>query len=75
MPGLLLLLWQVATTQRWTRLIPTPGETANYMVDFAVGGIYDDAFSATPHIHLLASMGRVYGGFLLAALWRCRSPC
>jgi NitT/TauT family transport system permease protein len=66
-PGLLLLLWQVATTQRWTRLIPTPSETANYMVDFAVGGIYDDAFSATLHIHLLASMGRVYGGFLLAA--------
>ena len=66
-PGLLLLLWQVATTARWTRLIPTPAETANYMVDFAVGGIYDDAFSATLHIHLLASMSRVYGGFLLAA--------
>lgn len=66
-PGLLLLLWQVATTRRWTRLIPTPSETAEYMVDFAVGGIYDDAFSATLHIHLLASMGRVYGGFLLAA--------
>lgn len=66
-PGLLLLLWQVATTQRWTRLIPTPTETANYMVDFAFGGIYDDAFSATLHIHLFASMGRVYGGFLLAA--------
>ena len=37
------------------------------MVDFAVGGIYDDAFSATLHIHLLASMSRVYGGFALAA--------
>jgi NitT/TauT family transport system permease protein len=67
-PLLLLLLWQVATTQRWTRLIPTPYETAEYMVDFAVGGIYDDAFSATLHIHLLASMSRVYGGFALAAL-------
>jgi NitT/TauT family transport system permease protein len=66
-PGLLLLLWHVATTQRWTRLIPTPAETAEYMVDFAAGGIYDDAFSATLHIHLLASMSRVYGGFLLAA--------
>ncbi|MCZ8374766.1 MAG: ABC transporter permease [Beijerinckiaceae bacterium] len=66
-PGLLLLLWYVATTQRWTRLIPTPAETAEYMVDFAFGGIYDDAFSATLHIHLLASMSRVYGGFLLAA--------
>jgi NitT/TauT family transport system permease protein len=67
-PGLLLLLWYVATTQRWTRLIPTPMETAEYMVDFAVGGIYDDAFSATLHIHLIASMSRVYGGFLLAAM-------
>ena len=67
-PLLLLILWQVATTQRWTRLIPTPYETAEYMVDFAVGGIYDDAFSATLHIHLLASMSRVYGGFALAAL-------
>lgn len=67
-PGLLLLLWQVATTQRWTRLIPTPMETAEYMVDFAIGGVYDDAFSATLHIHLLASMARVYGGFGLAAL-------
>jgi NitT/TauT family transport system permease protein len=67
-PLLLLVLWQVATTQRWTRLIPTPYETAEYMVDFAVGGIYDDAFSATLHIHLLASMSRVYGGFALAAV-------
>jgi NitT/TauT family transport system permease protein len=38
------------------------------MVDFAWGGIWDDAFSATLHIHLLASMSRVYGGFALAAL-------
>jgi NitT/TauT family transport system permease protein len=67
-PLLLLLLWQVATTQHWTRLIPTPYQTAEYMVDFAAGGIYDDAFSATLHIHLLASMSRVYGGFALAAL-------
>lgn len=67
-PGLLLVFWHVATTNLWTRLIPTPAQTAEYMVDFAVGGIYDDAFSATLHIHLFASMGRVYGGFALAAL-------
>ena len=67
-PGLLLLFWHVATVKRWTRLIPTPVETAEYMVDFVWGGIYDDAFSATMHIHLFASMGRVYGGFALAAL-------
>jgi NitT/TauT family transport system permease protein len=67
-PLLLLAFWQLATANRWTRLVPTPYETAEYMWDFAFGGIYDDAFSATLHIHLLASMGRVYGGFLLAAL-------
>jgi NitT/TauT family transport system permease protein len=67
-PGLLLVFWHIATTQRWTRLIPTPYETAEYMVDFVAGGIYDDAFSATAHVHLLASMGRVYGGFGLAML-------
>jgi NitT/TauT family transport system permease protein len=68
-PALLLAVWQVATTQRWTLLIPTPYEIAQYMVDFAVGGIYDDAYSATLVTHLLASMSRVYGGFALAALF------
>ena len=58
-PLLLLAFWQVATTRQWTRLIPTPGEVAEYMVDFAVGGIYDDAYSATLTTHLLASMSRV----------------
>lgn len=67
-PLLLLAFWHVATVNRWTRLIPTPYETAEYMVDFVWGGIYDDAFSATMHIHLFASMSRVYGGFALAAL-------
>jgi NitT/TauT family transport system permease protein len=66
-PLMLLAFWQVATTQRWTLLIPTPGQVAVYMVDFARGGIYDDAYSATLVTHLLASMSRVYGGFALAA--------
>jgi NitT/TauT family transport system permease protein len=66
-PLLLLAFWQVATTQQWTRLIPTPAQVAEYMVDFAWGGIYDDAYSATLATHLLASMSRVYGGFGLAA--------
>lgn len=68
-PALLLVFWQVATRLRWTRLIPSPYEVAEYMVDFAVGGIYDDAFSGTLLTHLLASMSRVYGGFALAALF------
>src|SRR5476649_1202948 len=68
-PLLLLAFWQVATTQRWTLLIPTSYAVAEYMVDFAVGGIYDDAYSGTLLTHLLASMSRVYGGFALAALF------
>jgi NitT/TauT family transport system permease protein len=66
-PAILLIFWQVATTNQWTRLIPTPYQVAEYMVDFARGGIYDDAYSATLVTHLLASMSRVYGGFALAA--------
>ena len=66
-PLLLLLGWHLAVKAGMTRLIPSPAEVAEYMVDFAVGGIWDDAFSATLHLHLLASASRVYGGFLLAA--------
>ena len=67
-PLLLLLFWHVAVKAGMTRLIPSPADVAEYMVDFAWGGIWDDAFSATLHIHLLASMSRVYGGFALAAI-------
>jgi NitT/TauT family transport system permease protein len=67
-PLALLLAWHLAVKAGMTRLIPSPAEVAEYMVDFAVGGIWDDAFSATLHLHLLASMSRVYGGFALAAL-------
>ena len=67
-PALLLLFWHWAVQAGLTRLIPSPADVAEYMVDLAGGGIWDDAFSATLHIHLLASMQRVYGGFFLAAL-------
>ena len=66
-PALLLAFWQVATTNGLTMLIPTPYQVGEYMIDFAVGGIYDDAYSATLLTHLLASMSRVYGGFAIAA--------
>jgi NitT/TauT family transport system permease protein len=66
-PALLLAFWQVATTNGMTMLIPTPYQVGEYMIDFAVGGIYDDAYSATLLTHLLASMSRVYGGFAIAA--------
>lgn len=48
-------------------LIPSPVEVAVAMQDLAFGGVYDDAFSAMLLTHLLASAGRVYGAFLLAA--------
>jgi NitT/TauT family transport system permease protein len=67
-PLLLLAFWHYAVKWGWTRLIPSPADVAEYMVDFVWGGIWDDAFSATMHIHLLASMSRVYGGFALAAI-------
>jgi NitT/TauT family transport system permease protein len=67
-PAALLLGWHMAVKAGMTRLIPSPAEVAEYMVDFAVGGIWDDAFSATLHLHLIASASRVFGGFALAAL-------
>lgn len=67
-PLMLLGLWHWAVAAGMTMLIPSPAEVAEYMVDFAWGGIWDDAFSATLHIHLLASMSRVFGGFALAAM-------
>ncbi len=67
-PALLLLGWHLAVKAGMSRLIPSPYAVAEYMVDFAWGGIWDDAFSATLHLHLMASAGRVYGGFLLAAM-------
>lgn len=67
-PSALLLFWDIAVRTGMTQLIPSPYEVGEYMVDFTWGGIWDDAFSGTLHIHLLASMSRVFGGFALAAL-------
>lgn len=66
-PALLLIGWWLATRGKTYSLIPPPYEVAQAMVDLAVGGINDDAFSGTLLTHLLASVGRVYGAFVLAA--------
>ena len=71
-PLLLLILWDQAVRLSGTRLIPRPYAVAQMMWDFIFGGIYDDAFSRTFHIHLWASVTRVYTGFFLAAL--CAVP-
>jgi NitT/TauT family transport system permease protein len=67
-PILLILLWNWAVAMTGTRLVPSPRDVAIMMYDFAFGGIYDDAFSATILTHVWKSMTRVYGGFFLAAL-------
>ncbi len=66
-PAALLVVWQFATAGRPYSLIPPPAEVWSEMVDLAVGGVNDDAFSGTLWAHLAASLSRVYGGFALAA--------
>lgn len=68
LPLLLLLAWDVAVRTTGTMLVPSPQEVGLMLWDFAFGGIYDDAFSATLPTHWLQSMSRVYGAFALAAL-------
>ena len=65
-PLLLIIAWHYAVASSGTKLVPTPYQVGVMMKDFAVGGVYDDAFSGTILTHLLASMQRVYSGFLLA---------
>jgi NitT/TauT family transport system permease protein len=67
-PLVLIVLWDRAVAMTGTRLVPSPHAVAVMMYDFAFGGIYDDAFSATILTHIWKSMTRVYGGFFLAAL-------
>ncbi|MCJ2045360.1 ABC transporter permease [Methylobacterium sp. J-078] len=71
-PAVLALVWHFLTTGRPYSLIPPPAEVWTALVDLAVGGINDDAFSATLLTHLGASLSRVYGGFALAVL--CALP-
>jgi NitT/TauT family transport system permease protein len=66
-PLCLLLFWDLMVRWTGTRLIPLPGDVAKMMWDFAFGGIYNDAFSASLPIHFWKSVQRVYGGFFLAA--------
>jgi NitT/TauT family transport system permease protein len=65
-PVIVLVAWHVATFGRKYSLVPPPSEVAKELYDLAFGGIYDDAYSRTLYVHLLASMSRVFGGFVLA---------
>jgi NitT/TauT family transport system permease protein len=63
----LLVFWDLMVRWTGTRLIPSPRDVAVMMWDFAFGGIYDDAYSASLPIHFWKSVQRVYGGFFCAA--------
>ena len=66
-PLCLLLFWDLTVRWTGTRLIPLPSDVAIMMWDFAFGGIYNDAYSASLPIHFWKSVQRVYGGFFAAA--------
>jgi NitT/TauT family transport system permease protein len=68
LPAATLAIWHFATAGRPGSLIPPPYEVWLELRDLAFGGINDDAYSKTLHIHLLASVSRVYGGFALALI-------
>ena len=61
-----LIVWHFATFGRKYSLVPPPSDVALELYDLAFGGIFDDAYSQTLLTHLLASIGRVYGGFAIA---------
>jgi NitT/TauT family transport system permease protein len=65
-PAAVLIIWHFATYGQKYSLIPPPSDVALALWDLAFGGINDDAYSKTLHIHLLASLSRVYGGFAIA---------
>lgn len=65
-PIALVVAWHFATSGRPNALIPPPSEVWLALRDLTAGGINDDAFSETLHLHLLASLSRVFGGFGLA---------
>jgi NitT/TauT family transport system permease protein len=66
-PLCLLLIWDWLVRWTGTRLVPPPSGVAVMIWDFAFGGIYDDAYSASLPIHFWKSVQRVYGGFAAAA--------
>jgi NitT/TauT family transport system permease protein len=58
-PVTALALWWIASKDKPTGLIPPPPEVGGALWDVALGGLYDDAFSATLVSHVLASASRV----------------
>ena len=67
-PAVMLAIWHFSTVGRPGSLVPPPYEVWLELRDLAFGGINYDAYSGTLHVHLLASISRVYGGFALALI-------
>ncbi|MCJ1689399.1 ABC transporter permease [Rathayibacter sp. VKM Ac-2927] len=74
-PILFLLLWQFGRAGEWELLfgirmafLPYPGDVLVSLIDYAVAGLRDDAFSGLLWTDLAASAGRVFGGFALATV-------
>jgi NitT/TauT family transport system permease protein len=65
-PVAILVLWSMAVARHWIPLIPSPLEVGKEIADFTFGVVRDDAYSGTFITHLLASTGRVLGGFAAA---------
>ncbi len=65
-PAVLLFAWWLGTRGDAYSLIPSPGDVLTALQDLAFGH-EDDTFSGRLAAHLGASVGRVYGAFLLAA--------
>ncbi|MGH8844300.1 MAG: ABC transporter permease [Advenella sp.] len=68
LPVALLIAWDLAVRLSGTMLVPSPKEVGLMLLDFAFGGIYDDAFSQSLGIHWIKSVSRVYIAFAMAAI-------
>ena len=62
-----LVFWYITVELGWVKVVSSPAQVAKQMWDFAFGGIYDDAWSRSLHIHTWDSARRVAAGFGIAA--------
>ena len=58
----IMVLWYAAVELDWVTVVSSPLTVAKEMWDFAIGGIYNDPYSKSLHIHLWDSARRVLTG-------------
>jgi NitT/TauT family transport system permease protein len=66
LPIVLIGAWQLATGGKSYSLIPPPSTVVLTAWDYAFGGIRNDTYSGTFAANAMASITRVFGGFLVA---------